>query len=111
MRGNESFEKFCFARGVLAVADENDRLASGFVRELFLACQVDRVVHRCTAADLQIIDGGFEQSWPVGKVLDERDGPIKADHKCKIVRFQYRLKKALGRVFLFLENRANARAG
>ena len=56
MRGNEGFVEFHLAGCVFAVADQDDGFPSGFMRELFFAGQIDGVVQRRSAADLQVID-------------------------------------------------------
>src|SRR5262249_10011657 len=93
MRGNESLVQSQLARGVLAVADHDDRLSSRLIGQLFFACQVNGVVYRCAAADLQTVDRSNQLPWTVRVVLYECDLPIKTHHERKILCPQDRLEK------------------
>src|SRR5262245_58439130 len=111
MRGNESLEKFSFAGCVLSITDEDDRLTASLVSELFLTRQVNGVIQRCPAADLQVIDRCFQRSRTIGEVLYERDGSVKPDHHRKVIGFENRFQKAYSRFLLFFENRAHTWTG
>src|SRR6266705_2764414 len=109
VRGDKGVAEFQFAGCVLAVADQDNGLSSSLASELLFTCEIDGVVNRCAAADLQLINRTFQYFRVFCEVLHERHRTIESDHQRKIFRPQNGFQKTDCCDLLFDENRPHAR--
>src|SRR5436309_2568832 len=82
--GDEGFGKLDLGGRIFPVADEYDGLSPCLVLQLLATCQIDSIVDRRTASNVQFVNRPLQQPQVISVILYQRNGPVEPDNQRQI---------------------------